>query len=75
MDESEFLIKLGLQIAKLRKKYNITQLELAYRCDMEKQSITRIEKGNTNPTSITLLKISEALEVKISDLFAFQGKK
>jgi len=60
MEDKEFLILLGQEVAKQRKKLGLTQLDLASLVNMEKPTITRLEKGRTNPTSITLLKISKA---------------
>lgn len=74
MEREVFLKELGRQIAKWRRKKKISQRELAFRCDVDKPSITRIERGNTNPTSITLQKLSEALNVPISSFFSFQKK-
>lgn len=70
-DKSElvFLKKLGKHIAALRKERMLTQKQLGDLCDMEKQNIMRIEAGNTNPTTITLLKLSEALDIDLADLF------
>jgi transcriptional regulator with XRE-family HTH domain len=72
MEEKQFLILLGQEIAKQRKKQGLTQLDLASLVNMEKPSITRIEKGRTNPTSLTLLKISKVLNIPISKFFKFQ---
>lgn len=74
MEDKQFLKSLGEEIAKIRKKQGLTQLDLASLADMEKPTITRLERGRTNPTSITLLKISTALGVPISKLFNFQKK-
>lgn len=74
MEEKQFLILLGQEIAKQRKKQGLTQLDLASLVNMEKPSITRIEKGRTNPTSLTLLKISKVLNIPISKFFKFQEK-
>lgn len=74
MEDKQFLKSLGEEIAKIRKKQGLTQLDLASLTDMEKPTITRLERGRTNPTSITLLKISTALGVPISQLFNFQKK-
>lgn len=74
MEEAQFLILLGQEIAKQRKKQGLTQLDLASLVNMEKSTITRLEKGRTNPTSITLLKISKALNVPISKFYKFQEK-
>lgn len=72
MENQEFLVRLGKEIAKQRKKQGLTQLDLASLVDMEKATITRLEKGRTNPTSLTLLKLSKALKVPVSKLFVFQ---
>ena len=72
MEDKQFLILLGQEISKQRKKQGLTQLDLASLVNMEKPTITRLEKGRTNPTSLTLLKISKALNIPISKFFKFQ---
>lgn len=74
MTKTEFLQQLGLSIAKNRLKQNLTQTEVAYRCDFERGNLTRIEKGKANVTAETLLKISEAIGVPVSKFFLFQDK-
>jgi transcriptional regulator with XRE-family HTH domain len=46
----------------------MTQQELAFLCNFEKSNMSRIEKGKTNPTILTLQKISKALKVPLEDL-------
>ena len=60
-----------MRIAQLRKEKKIKQVELAHLCDIEKPNMRRIEAGNTNPTIITLLKISEALSIPLKDILDF----
>ncbi len=60
--------KIGQRIRFLRESKGITQQNLAAVCNFEKANLSRIEAGRTNPTISTLYKISQALEVKISDL-------
>jgi transcriptional regulator with XRE-family HTH domain len=74
MTKTEFLQQLGLSIAKNRLKQNLTQTEVANRCDFERGNLTRIEKGKANVTAETLLKISEAIGVPVSKFFLFQDK-
>lgn len=69
MQQKEFQIKLGKQIAKLRKQRKISQVDFAYMIDKEKQNLNRIEKGKTNPTVWTLNQIAKLLEVPIQKLF------
>ena len=69
MQKNEFQIKLGQQITKLRKQKKISQVDFAYMLDKEKQNYNKIEKGRANPTSWTLYKIAELLEIPIQKLF------
>jgi transcriptional regulator with XRE-family HTH domain len=69
MTEAVFLIALGKRIKKIRSQKNITQFKLAAMCDFEKASMSRIESGKTNTTVLTLRKISQALDVPMSDFF------
>ena len=64
----EFLVQLGLRIQQIRHSKGITQIELSYRCEMERSNMRRIEAGGTNPTILTLRKIASALGVEIEDI-------
>lgn len=66
-----YLKKLGQRIKAIRKEKGMTQVALAYACEIEKQNMYRIESGNTNPSIILLKSISEALEIKVSELLDF----
>lgn len=68
MKEKDYLKKLATNIKKTRQGKKMTQVDLAYACNFEKQNMARIEAGKTSPTLKTLLKISEALEVDLKDL-------
>jgi transcriptional regulator with XRE-family HTH domain len=68
----EFLKQVGKRIAKFRKKRKMTQVALGDLCDMESASIARLEAGNSNATSLTLLKISKALDVPVKTFFDFK---
>lgn len=69
MPDKKFLAALGGRIRKLRTRKEISLSELAYMCDFEKASLSRIELGKTNTTILTLRKISKALNVDLSELF------
>jgi transcriptional regulator with XRE-family HTH domain len=60
--------KIGEHIRFLRESKGISQQNLAAICNFEKANLSRIEAGRTNPTISTLYKISQALEVTISEL-------
>lgn len=69
MNEQELVIKIGKRIKAIRANRNISQNELSKKCQIEKAGMSKIEAGLSNPTVRTLLKISQALEVSIADLF------
>lgn len=56
------------KIRELRKEKQMTVLELAYRCDMERSNMSRIESGRTNLTVKTMCIICNALNVNLRDI-------
>lgn len=71
MKDSEYLLAIGKNITKIRKRKGLTTKELGYRCDMEKSNLIPIEKGRINATAMTLFKIAKALEVDVKAFFEF----
>lgn len=69
MNEKEVLVGIGKRTKAIRAKSNISQNELSKKCQIEKAGMSKIEAGLSNPTVRTLLKISQALEVPIAELF------
>lgn len=65
MNKEELLIAIGKNIKKIREGKNISQAELAARCNYEKSNMSRIESGKTNLTIGTLLNIAESLDTTI----------
>ncbi len=59
---------LNENIRTLRKAKGFTQEELAARLNVVRQTISKWEKGLSVPDSEMLIKISELLEVSVSDL-------
>ena len=62
------LVRIGMNIKDIREEKNISQQDLAAACNFEKSNMSRIEAGRTNLTIGTLLKICEALQVKLADV-------
>lgn len=60
----EEIAYISSRIRELRKEKHLTVQELAYRCDMERSNLSRIEAGRTNLTCI----ICSALEVGLRDI-------
>lgn len=59
----------ALQIESARKKRGMTQKDVAFACEMEEQNYRRIEKGLTNPTLKSLVRICTVLDVDLKSLF------
>jgi transcriptional regulator with XRE-family HTH domain len=68
MNDGEYLQKLGAAIVKRRKELGLSQADLAYRIDMDVPNLSIIENGKTNPHILTLVRLSAALDVNLSDL-------
>lgn len=56
------------KIKTTRQERNLSVQELAYRCDMERSCMSRIESGRVNVTIKTLCKIAQALDVDVKEL-------
>lgn len=59
---------LGEAIGQLRDEANLTLEELADKADMRFQLVSDLERGTTNPMLSTLIRISQGLEVELSEL-------
>jgi len=60
---------LGDRIKTLRYQHQITQEELADRCNMFRTYMSRIESGQANPTLTMLYEIAGAFRLDIRELF------
>lgn len=68
MNSDQILKKIGTRIREIREAKDVSQQDLASLCNFEKANMSRIEAGRTNFTISTLYKISQALDVTISQL-------
>jgi transcriptional regulator with XRE-family HTH domain len=70
VNKSELLKLVGKRIQNLRLSKGLSQVDLVGKMegDIDTTNISRIESGRTNPTLHTLYRISQALEVELSDL-------
>jgi len=71
MEKADLLKLIGKRIKEIRESKGLAQLDVAVRMEgnIDTTNISRIESGRTNPTVYTLFRISQALEVPMSDLF------
>jgi transcriptional regulator with XRE-family HTH domain len=60
---------LGRRIREIRKKKRLIQLDMEVSCGISRTDISKIENGLKNIEFITLVKLAEALEVDLIDLF------
>lgn len=60
--------RISQKIKSLRKGQGLTVQELAYRCDIERSNLSRIEAGRSNLTLKTMCIICNALKIKLKDL-------
>lgn len=61
-------LKIGKRIAAVRKRKKITQDQLSFIADMDRTYLTRLERGQANPSVKMLHKIARKLNIKISSL-------
>ena len=65
---------LGEKISEVRKLKKMTQKELAERLNVSDKVISKWETGKSLPDVETMLKLSEVLDVSISELYDCVGK-
>ena len=64
-------IAFGHNLAHLRRLANLTQAELAFRCDFDRTYIGAIERGEKSVTVNTLVKLANGLGLRVADLFNY----
>lgn len=69
MNYQDEILYISTRIKELRKERKLTVQELAYRCDMERSNLSRIEAGRTNLTVKTICSICNALSVNMRDVY------
>jgi transcriptional regulator with XRE-family HTH domain len=77
MEKSDLLVLLGKRIKELRLERGMSQVDLVAKMqgNIDTTNISRIEAGRTNPTIYSLYRLSEALEISMSELVNFNVKK
>ena len=59
------------RIKELRAKFNLTQLDLANKVNVRRETIVFLEKGKYNPSLKLAYDISLVFELSIEDVFIF----
>ena len=65
---TEELVKLGKIVRAKRMQCNLTQIELSTRAKVDRNYIGMLERGERNPSYLSLLKIAKGLEMSINEL-------
>ncbi len=66
--KDELLFKIGQSVRYLRQKEGISQEELAFRANLNLNSISTLERGLNNVKIKTLYSIANALNVQIDEI-------
>ncbi|MCB0482541.1 MAG: helix-turn-helix transcriptional regulator [Flavobacteriales bacterium] len=69
MKKKELVLKIGLNIRRIRIDKKLSQADLAYRCDKNQQHIELIENGKIVCTVHTLFLIINSLKCTPNELF------
>ena len=67
MDKQE-LKELGRIVREKRESLNLTQREVAVRSNMDRNYIGMVERGERNPSYLSLIKIAQGLNMTIFQL-------
>ena len=65
-------LDIGLNILHYRKEQGMTQMQLAEKCNINKNYMQRIETSACSCTLDTLTDIAEALNIPLKKLFEFK---
>ncbi len=68
-------LNIGQRVRKIRKHAGLSLEQLAKLSGVSKAMLSQIEQNKANPTVVVICKISNALNVGISDLVEFAGRK
>lgn len=63
--------RFGMRIRELRLRENISQEELAWRCQLSKNYVSDVERGKRNVSLKAIEQFAKGLGVKVEDLFHF----
>lgn len=68
MDVKELI---GNRIKELRKKKGLSQEQLSEKAEITPNYLSRVERGTENPTLNMLIRLANALEVEMWEMFDF----
>lgn len=71
LEEVKFLKDFGLNIKRLREKYNLTQDDLCARTNFSNQTISDIETGKSDCHNTTIRILAKGFGISISELYSY----
>lgn len=60
---------LGAAVAELRELHGLSQAEVARRANLKRSHLAAIERGEVDPTFVTLVRIVRAIPAPLAQLF------
>lgn len=67
MNDEKMLTQLGKNIKKIREEVNLSKTQLSKKAGIDRGYLSRIEKGQRNPTLGYIIKISKGLKIPLSN--------
>ena len=68
MNRNKELSMLGSRIKSIRVRLGYTQIELASVCGLNRNYIGMLERGERNPTYLTLVLLANRLKISLSEI-------
>ena len=68
--KNKVLTAFGSAVRRARRERDISQEELALKCEIDRSYMGSIERGDQNSGLLHIAKIAKALDMKISELMA-----
>lgn len=65
-----YLSAFGTAVRDRREALTLSQEELCFRSDLDRTYISGIERGVRNPTLKTMIRLADALKIKLDELMA-----
>jgi transcriptional regulator with XRE-family HTH domain len=67
--------RLGERVRELRRGRGLTLEELAVRSEVSRAMISKVERGEKNPTLVVAAKVAEGLEITLSELLGTEERR
>jgi transcriptional regulator with XRE-family HTH domain len=69
--QADILTKFGSHLQAIRKRKKLSYRKIALNCDIDYSDISKIEKGERNPTLLTVVELAKGLGVPLKELMDF----